>query len=272
MENKNLDTIKANNKKKIINEINNDFNCIERLHEENEKIREIVKKCLNFINLCQCFDKNFLTERKQINLLINNFNKHSNNSIINDGFELLVINNKFDNNKRSVSNKSKCCQTFHEINYNLLTHESSNQLKSNSEDIELKTCKKSSLKTGINTKKKTVKKSQKLKPSKLESKLGINLSQTKTNLRKNNVKNRKILRKKLRKNENELIESKVDFSCDWTNCGKVFKSKQNLKIHKDIHLEVKNYRCDWPGCDEAFLRKKQLDSHISGHTNDKRFK
>jgi hypothetical protein len=268
MENKNLDIIKANNKKKIINEINNDLNCIQRLHEENEKIREIVKKCLNLINLCQCFDTNFLSERKQINLLINNFN----NGLFSDGFELLVINKKFDNNKRSISNKSKCCQTFDEINYNLLTHESSDELKSNSEDTELKTSKKSSLKTGINTKKKTVKKSLKLKPSKLESKLGINLNQTKTNLRQNNVKNPKILRKKLRKNDNQLNESKVDFWCDWTNCGKVFKSKQNLKIHKDIHLEVKNYRCDWPGCDEAFLRKKQLDSHISGHTNDKRFK
>jgi hypothetical protein len=259
MENENLDIIKANNKKKIIN---NDFNCIERLHEQNEKIREIVKKCLNFINLCQCFDKNFLTERKQINLLINNFNKQSNNSLFSDGFELLVINKKFDNNKRSICNKSKCCETFDQINYNLLMNESSNQLKSNSQDIELKTRKRSSLK------KKTVTKSQKLKPSKLD----INLSQTKTNLRLNIAKNSKILRKKFRKNENQLIESKVDFCCDWTNCGKVFKSKQNLKIHKDIHLEVKNYRCDWPGCDQAFLRKKQLDSHISGHTNDKRFK
>lgn len=210
------------NKNSLINKENenhlivNDFEYrIEKLDEENLKLREIVKKCLSFINLCQCFGNDLEIQRKLINLLINNFNKKANNGLIGDEFELLVINNKFEN-------KPKNCDSY----------ESRHELKSDSEEIYLKPYFRKNLKPNkseLKTEKKTVKSGVKSKHIKSDEKL----RQNKKSVNQNNsslVKSRITFRKNYSKREKPVIESNTTYLCDWADCGKVFKSKQNLKV------------------------------------------
>jgi uncharacterized Zn-finger protein len=44
------------------------------------------------------------------------------------------------------------------------------------------------------------------------------------------------------------------FHCQFDNCGKIYKSKENLVLHiKNIHLKLKPYRCRF--CDSSFSHR-----------------
>lgn len=44
------------------------------------------------------------------------------------------------------------------------------------------------------------------------------------------------------------------FHCEYINCGKIYKSKENLVLHiKNIHLKLKPYRCRF--CDSSFSHR-----------------
>ena len=66
--------------------------------------------------------------------------------------------------------------------------------------------------------------------------------------------------------ENKIILDKVPkknkkFICEFENCKKVYKSKENLKLHnKNIHLKEKPYSCTH--CSKKF-------SHRNGTFNKK---
>ena len=52
--------------------------------------------------------------------------------------------------------------------------------------------------------------------------------------------------------------TKNKFEC--STCGKIFKHKQHLKVHENIHRDIKQYRCDT--CQRTFAQKGDLNSHI----------
>jgi hypothetical protein len=91
--------------KDIMNEENKSL--IEKLREENENLREIIRLCLLLIGLCGCRNTNNVNKRNQINLLLNNLNNNNSNQSTNcchKEFRLLAVNQVigFDGNKRSL--------------------------------------------------------------------------------------------------------------------------------------------------------------------------
>jgi uncharacterized Zn-finger protein len=53
------------------------------------------------------------------------------------------------------------------------------------------------------------------------------------------------------------------FSCE--SCHKRLSSKQNLREHKFIHLDVKPYVCNYKGCKQAYRQISQLTLHQNIH-------
>ncbi|XP_067635462.1 uncharacterized protein [Eurosta solidaginis] len=58
------------------------------------------------------------------------------------------------------------------------------------------------------------------------------------------------------------------YPCDV--CGKHFKTKWNLKIHKGIHSDEKPYKCDF--CEKRFIQAKNLSHHMRTHTGEQPYK
>ena len=63
------------------------------------------------------------------------------------------------------------------------------------------------------------------------------------------------------------------FVCNWSECGKGFKTKKNLNKHKrGVHLNEKRYECNFEDCGKKFFDKTHLTQHKrSIHLNEKRF-
>ncbi|KAI8359986.1 hypothetical protein BD560DRAFT_405114 [Blakeslea trispora] len=56
------------------------------------------------------------------------------------------------------------------------------------------------------------------------------------------------------------------FSCDYENCGKVFRRSEHLKRHiKSIHTREKPYECPYDSCGKRFSRTDNLSQHIRIH-------
>ncbi len=54
--------------------------------------------------------------------------------------------------------------------------------------------------------------------------------------------------------ESEKNLNYKNFSCDYANCKKIYKTKENLQLHyKNIHLKEKPYSCCY--CDKNFSHR-----------------
>ncbi len=66
---------------------------------------------------------------------------------------------------------------------------------------------------------------------------------------------------KLKRHELSHLEIKK-FRCDWSECGKMFKTNIDLKQHKRcVHLKERRCKCDYNSCQQSFYRKSQLLLH-----------
>lgn len=48
-------------------------------------------------------------------------------------------------------------------------------------------------------------------------------------------------------------------------CNKGLSSKQNLREHHNIHLDIKPYICTYQNCHEAYRQASQLTLHLNMH-------
>ena len=56
------------------------------------------------------------------------------------------------------------------------------------------------------------------------------------------------------------------FSCDWPECGKMYKVKIGLEEHMNaIHKNIKPYICPEPGCEYRTAYKGYLPEHVKSH-------
>ena len=63
------------------------------------------------------------------------------------------------------------------------------------------------------------------------------------------------------------------FVCDWSQCGKSFKTKPSLKDHKRrVHLNERKFKCDYNNCEKRFFLKSHLNIHKSTHFNERKYK
>ena len=58
-------------------------------------------------------------------------------------------------------------------------------------------------------------------------------------------------------------------TCDWPECGRVYKIKKAFDDHKRRHLGVRAYQCKYEGCAKRFFAIKALTNHHNTHS--KRF-
>ena len=54
-------------------------------------------------------------------------------------------------------------------------------------------------------------------------------------------------------------------------CGHVFRSKCNLKMHLSVHTQERPFKCPMDGCDRRFNQKGELATHIKRHENFRPF-
>ena len=66
----------------------------------------------------------------------------------------------------------------------------------------------------------------------------------------------------------QLIHSNErQFVCDWSECGKRFKTKSDLIQHKRVvHLKEKKYKCDYKDCEKRFFNRSDLIQHKYIHS------
>ncbi len=74
-------------------------------------------------------------------------------------------------------------------------------------------------------------------------------------------------RKKTVKKSNSLFEK---FKCDFTGCGKIYRSKKSLSFHKLSHGNA-NLKCDFIECNYKTYNKNYLRKHQKTHSGEKRF-
>jgi KRAB domain-containing zinc finger protein len=60
------------------------------------------------------------------------------------------------------------------------------------------------------------------------------------------------------------------YSCPHQNCPKKFKTFSQLKYHKSIHSDLRQYKCE--DCDLGFNRRSTLNIHKLTHSGVKPFK
>ena len=63
-------------------------------------------------------------------------------------------------------------------------------------------------------------------------------------------------------------ESNKHLQC--AQCGKLFKTKSNLKGHEMIHYQIKKHECEV--CKKLFLMKCDLTKHLKIHKNERAYK
>ncbi len=57
------------------------------------------------------------------------------------------------------------------------------------------------------------------------------------------------------------------FSCEFSNCGKKFTTKGNLKTHQNKHLGLLAFKCSFSGCEKSFSDDCRLRTHMRTHVN-----
>ncbi|XP_067635461.1 zinc finger protein 91-like [Eurosta solidaginis] len=65
-----------------------------------------------------------------------------------------------------------------------------------------------------------------------------------------------------------IRDKNYQYPCD--NCGKHFKTKSHLNIHKLIHSDKKLHKCDL--CEKRFVKTANLREHMRTHTGEKPYK
>ncbi|CAG2101560.1 unnamed protein product [Medioppia subpectinata] len=76
---------------------------------------------------------------------------------------------------------------------------------------------------------------------------------------------------------NKNVHQNIQFTCDFSECDKVFKSKQMLTRHKFIvHSYIdknhKYFQCFWPKCQFKAITKSMLKTHQLNHSKIRQFK
>lgn len=51
------------------------------------------------------------------------------------------------------------------------------------------------------------------------------------------------------------------YECDFTGCGKRFRSQSHMTYHRYAHFPERNFACDHPGCSQAFKSPHILRTH-----------
>ena len=64
----------------------------------------------------------------------------------------------------------------------------------------------------------------------------------------------------------KVTHPKELFTCDWPECGRVYKQKNVFDDHKRRHLGVREFQCKYEGCAKRFFRKQTLDKHHNTHS------
>ena len=57
------------------------------------------------------------------------------------------------------------------------------------------------------------------------------------------------------------INDKIDYICDYEECGKKSTSYSKLKRHKLTHEKGPGYRCEFKNCNSMFTRSDNLKKH-----------
>ncbi|KAA0203713.1 hypothetical protein HAZT_HAZT001266 [Hyalella azteca] len=61
---------------------------------------------------------------------------------------------------------------------------------------------------------------------------------------------------------NKVSHTLRSFQCEY--CGKAFKRKYCLVVHRRIHTNEKNYKCEQ--CQKSFRAASYLQNHLLTHT------
>jgi hypothetical protein len=59
------------------------------------------------------------------------------------------------------------------------------------------------------------------------------------------------------------------FMCNIGGCEKKFKTKGNLKVHLNIHIDEKRFNCTFLNCRESYIHECRLAVHMRTHVNYK---
>ena len=66
------------------------------------------------------------------------------------------------------------------------------------------------------------------------------------------------------------IHSEVrPFACEVEGCGKTFRSRSNLRMHRDFHAGVKRWSCSY--CSRSFLSQGNMAKHVRRHLGEKKY-
>jgi uncharacterized Zn-finger protein len=61
------------------------------------------------------------------------------------------------------------------------------------------------------------------------------------------------------------------FSCPDADCGRIFASASNLRVHKRMHTGEKPFACPFNSCGKCFVDSGSLTKHRRVHTGEKPF-
>jgi uncharacterized Zn-finger protein len=59
------------------------------------------------------------------------------------------------------------------------------------------------------------------------------------------------------------------FACEVEGCGKTFRSRSNLRMHRDFHAGVKRWSCSY--CSRSFLSQGNMAKHVRRHLGEKKY-
>ena len=59
--------------------------------------------------------------------------------------------------------------------------------------------------------------------------------------------------------------------CDFKNCEKYFYTQYSMRRHKKRNHSIERWTCDWPECGRVYKQKIDFDDHIRAHLGHKQF-
>jgi uncharacterized Zn-finger protein len=69
----------------------------------------------------------------------------------------------------------------------------------------------------------------------------------------------------------KYVHSSIKLKCVWPQCKYETNAKKYLNNHNLIHLEEKNFKCHFQNCNQVFKQRSTLNAHKKIHSNEKKF-